>query len=181
MPYELILACEAGFWVALLAGLACRYLLHWNRVSKICLICVPLIDIALLTFTVLDLRSGTTATFAHGLATAYVGFTVAFGPTMIAWTDQRFAHRFGGGPPPTRPPSRGWANVRYELKLWARCILAGAITYVLLFAMIALVDQPSKTEELEGWYAAPPGIALFWFIFGPLWSLVFFKRASKIA
>ena len=66
-----------------------------------------MIDVALLAFTVLDLRSGTVATFAHGLATAYVGFTVAFGPIMVSWADQRFGYRFGGGPPPSKPPSPG--------------------------------------------------------------------------
>jgi hypothetical protein len=177
--YVLIVGCEIAFWLALLAGLACRYLLRWRRVSSFFLLCVPLIDVALLAFTVVDLRSGTTATFAHGLATAYVGFTVAFGPAMIRWTDQRFAHRFGDGPPPSRPPSRGWAGVRYELKLWGLCLFAICVTYILLFAVLAFVDQPSKTQALEIWYRIPIGTAVFWFLFGPLWSLVFFKRESK--
>lgn len=68
--------------------------------------------------TVMDLNNGASATFAHGLATAYVGFTVAFGSTMIRWADQRFAHGFGGGPPPSKPPSHGWASVLYEVQLW---------------------------------------------------------------
>jgi hypothetical protein len=177
--YALIVGCEVAFWVALFSGLASRYLLHWSRVSWFFLLCVPLIDVALLMFTVLDLRSGTIATFAHGLATAYVGFTVAFGPIVISWTDQRFAHRFGGGPAPSRPPSRGWASVLYELKLWARCLLAVCIIYLLLFAVIAFVDEPSRTQALEIWYRIPIGTTIFWFIFGPLWQLVFFKRESN--
>ena len=177
--YVLIVGCEAAFWVALFAGFACRYLLKWNRISRILLLSVPLIDLALLAFTVFDLRRGTTATFAHGLATAYVGFTVAFGPMIVSWTDERFAHRFGGGPPPARAPSSGWASVRYELKLWVRCLVAVLITYVLLAAMIALVARPENTGRLQVWYHIPIGMAFFWFIFGPLWSLVFFKRASR--
>jgi len=176
--YALIVGCEVAFWVALFSGLACRYLLHWNRVSAFLLLCVPLIDVALLAFTVLDLRSGTVATFAHGLATAYVGFTVAFGPIVISWADQQFAHRFGGGPPPPKPP-QGWASVVHELKLWARCLLAVIIIYVLLTAIIAFVDQPGTTQALAIWYRIPLGTAFFWFIFGPLWQLVFFKRESN--
>jgi hypothetical protein len=130
--YALIVGCEVAFWVALFSGLAFRYVLRWGRVSSFVLWCVPLIDVTLLAFTVLDLRSGTVATFAHGLATAYVGFTVAFGPITISWADQRFGHKFGGGPPPSKPPSRGWASVLYELKLWARCLLAIFIIYLLL-------------------------------------------------
>lgn len=177
--YALIVGCEVAFWVALLAGLALRYVLHRSRASALVLWCVPLIDVALLAFTVLDLRSGTVATFAHGLATAYVGFTVAFGPVFIRWADQWFAHKFGGGPLPSKAPYRGWASVLYELKLWARCLVAVFITYLLLSAAIALVDEPGRTQALQIWYRIPLGTAFFWFIFGPLWQLVFFKRAPK--
>jgi hypothetical protein len=177
--YALIVGCEVAFWVALFSGLAFRYVLRWGRVSSFVLWCVPLIDVTLLAFTVLDLRSGTVATFAHGLATAYVGFTVAFGPITISWADQRFGHKFGGGPPPSKPPSRGWASVLYELKLWARCLLAIFIIYLLLFAVTTFVDQPSRTQALEIWYLIPLGTAFFWFVFGPLWQLIFFKRESN--
>jgi len=177
--YALIVGCEIAFWIALLSGLACRYVLRWSRVSAALLWSVPLIDLVLLVFTVLDLRSGTNATFAHGLATAYVGFTVAFGPMFVTWADQEFAHRFGGGPPPSKPPSRGWASVRYELKLWARCLLAVGILYILLSAVIVFVDQPSRTQALEIWYRIPMGTVVVWFILGPLWQLVFFERESR--
>lgn len=176
--YVLIIGCEAAFWVVLLAGLAARYVLQWPRVSSILLISVPLVDLALLAFTVVDLNNGATATFAHGLATAYVGFTVAFGSTVIRWTDRHFAHRFAGGPPPPKPPV-GWASVRYELQLWGLCILAACIIYILLIGMIGLVDQPARTEALNLWFRIPLGSVFFWFVFGPLWSLVFFKRAPS--
>jgi hypothetical protein len=174
--YILIVGCEAAFWVVLFFGLAARYVLQWDRLSWILLLCVPLIDLALLAFTVMDLNNGASATFAHGLATAYVGFTVAFGSTMIRWADQRFAHSFGAGPPPLKPPSHGWASVLYELQLWGLCIFATCIIYILLVAVISFVDQPSKTEALNIWFRIPLGTVFFWFVFGPLWSLVFFKR-----
>ena len=179
--YISIVACEIAFWVMLVAGLAFRYLLRWRLVSTFLLVCVPLIDVALLVFTFIDLRSGTTATFAHGLAAAYVGFTVAFGSSIIRWADERFAHRFAGGPPPSKTPEQGWAAVLYEFKLWARCLAAVAIIYVLLIAGIAFVDDASKTAELNIWFRLPLGTAFFWFIFGPLWSVVFFKPTSRAA
>jgi len=140
------------------------------------LLSLPGVDLLLLLFTALDLRSGTAATFAHGLATAYVGFTVAFGGVLVGWADQRFAHRFAGGPPPVASPTRGWPAVRYELGLWLRCIVAWVITIVLLIGLIAYVDDEAQTRELESWFRIAFGSTFLWFVFGPLWRLVFFRR-----
>ncbi|HEX2897467.1 MAG TPA: hypothetical protein VHP63_05385, partial [candidate division Zixibacteria bacterium] len=89
----LIVGCEVGFWVALFSGLALRYLLKMKRAGAYLLASVPLIDLVLLVASVLDLRNGAVATFAHGLAAAYIGFTVAFGKLTIAWADKWFAHK----------------------------------------------------------------------------------------
>mgnify|MGYP003380973378 CR=1 FL=1 len=51
------------------------------------LLCLPLVDVLLLAFTAMDLRRGSTATFSHGLAAAYVGFTLAFGGMAVKWAD----------------------------------------------------------------------------------------------
>jgi hypothetical protein len=51
----------------------------------------------LLAATVVDLRSESVATFAHGLAAAYLGFSIAFGGVTIEWADGVFARRFTGG------------------------------------------------------------------------------------
>jgi hypothetical protein len=179
--YALIVGCEVAFWVLLFSGLAARYLLRRDRVSWFLLVCVPLTDLALLVFTVMDLKNGASATFAHGLATAYVGFTVAFGSTMIRWADQRFAYRYAGGPRPLSTPSHGWAAVMYEMKLWGLCILAICIIYILLIAIIGFLGAQGRTDSLNIWFRIPLGTAFFWFIFGPLWSLVFFKRAPPKA
>jgi hypothetical protein len=178
--YAMILVCEAAFWVVLCAGLAFRYIFRFRHASWFCLLSLPLIDIALLALTVLDLRRGAPATMAHGVATAYIGFTVAFGSTLIGWADRRFAQKFGGAPRSAPVPLWGWADVRHELGLWARCLLAVTIISTLLFAMITILDRPGQTQALEIWYRIPLGTAFFWFIFGPLWSLVFFKREPLI-
>ena len=175
--YWLIIACEAAFWVVLVAALAIRYLLQRPRLSRIFLWALPVVDLLLLIFTALDLRSGTVATFAHGLATAYVGFTLAFGGVLVTWADQRFAHRFAGGPAPVAAPDRGWAAVRYELGLWLRCIVAWVITLPLLVALIAYIDDQARTQALEAWFRYAFGSVILWFIFGPLWRLVFFRRS----
>jgi hypothetical protein len=177
--YGLIIGCEAAFWVLLVLALAARYLWKRDRLSRILLLSLPVVDFLLLIFTALDLRSGTVATHAHGLATAYVGFTIAFGSVAVKWADQRFAHRFANGPPPVRAPSRGMPALRYELALWVRCIVAWAITLALLVALIAYVDDEAITKGLNGWF----GIALIstvaWFVLGPVWSLFYLGSESS--
>ena len=171
--YWLIVGCEVAFWVVLLLGLAARYLLRRRTLSRLLLLSLPLLDLALLAFTALDLRSGAQATFAHGLAAAYVGFTVGFGGLTVAWADRHFAHRFAGAPAPPKAPTRGWPALRYELVLWARCLIAVAITLVLIAALIALVGDDTATQALREWFWIAIGCAFFWFIFGPLWTLLF--------
>lgn len=171
--YWLIVGCETAFWVVLFLGMAARYLLQRKILSHILLLSLPLLDVALLGFTALDLRSGTPATFAHGLAAAYVGFTVAFGGIAVAWADQRFAHRFAGAPAPTKAATRGWLALRYELLLWARCLVAVAITLVLLAALIVFVNDETAAEPLREWFPISIGCAVVWFIFGPMWTLLF--------
>src|SRR5215813_11115023 len=106
-----IVGGEIAFWVVLGAGLAARYLLRWRRVSTVLLIGVPLVDVVIFVATAVDLARGATADFSHGLAAAYIGFSVAFGPGLVRWADQRFAHRFAGGPPPWKPPKGGRARM----------------------------------------------------------------------
>ena len=147
--YLLIIGCEVAFWLVLLLSLAVRYLLRREVLSRWLLISLPLVDILLLVFTTLDLRSGVTATFAHGLAAAYVGFTIAFGSVAVQWADAHFAHRFASGPAPPKAPSSGWAGVQFELKLWLRCVVACVILVLLIDALIALVANNAATAPLE--------------------------------
>ena len=121
--YVLIVACEVGFWVVLLAVLATRYLLAKERLSRALLLCLPLVDVLLLAFTAMDLRHGSAGTFEHGLAAAYVGFTLAFGGMAVKWADAHFAHRFAAGAVPAKAPCGGWQAVRYDFNLWGRCIM----------------------------------------------------------
>ena len=171
--YWLIIGCEVAFWVLLFLGLAARYFLQRKDLGRLLLLSLPVVDLVLLLVTVLDLRAGTPATFAHGLAAAYVGFTVAFGGIAVSWADMRFAHWFMGRPAPAGPPERGWPALRYDLLLWGRCLVAVATTLALLVLMIALVHDASATEALRGWFRIAIGCAFFWFLFGPLWTLVF--------
>ncbi|MBO4209868.1 hypothetical protein [Micromonospora echinofusca] len=179
MLLALIAACEIGFWVLLGAGLVARYPLRRPRLGAVLLIGVPLVDLVLLVATVVDLRRGATATFAHGLAAAYLGFSVAFGHSMVSWADQRFAHRFAGGPPPVRPPRAGWARTRYEWREWGKGVVGWAVACGLLGAGILLVDDPVRSAELQAWVLRLTAAIVIWLVIFPLWETIFPRRSRR--
>ena len=150
MIYGVIVACEVGFWVVLLAGLVARYVLRRPRLGGALLVCVPLVDLALLVASMVDLRGGGEAGVGHGLAAVYLGVSVAWGHSMVRWADARFAHRFAGGPPSERPPGTGMEHARHERRQWARHLLAWAVGCALLLGGVALVGDAGRTEALWG-------------------------------
>jgi hypothetical protein len=176
MLIAIIVACEIGFWVVLAAGLVARYVLGRRRLGGILLACVPLVDVVLLVATVIDLSRGATADFSHGLAAAYLGVSVAFGPSMVRWADQRFAHRFAGGPPPWRPPRGGRERARHEWREFGKAALAWAVSCALLLAAILIVGDPDRTEALEGWIARLSLIVAIWALWPITHTLTTLKR-----
>ena len=169
MLVALIIACEVAFWVVLGLGLLVRYALRWRRVSTVLLWSVPLIDLVLLVATVLDLRRGATADWSHGLAAAYIGFSVAFGHDMMRWADQRYAHRFAGGPPPWKPPRYGRAKIRYEWVTWLKAAGGWAVACGLLGLGILYVDDPARTEQLWQWMGRLTVVIVVWLVGWPVW------------
>lgn len=169
--YVLIVSCEVAFWLVLLASLATRYLLRREALSRWLLYALPLVDLLLVGFTALDLKAGTVATTAHGLAAAYVGFTLAFGSVAIRWADAQFAFRFAGGPAPS-PAAAGWAAVRFDLELWLRCIVAWIIAFALIELLVVWVGNTAVTQPLYAWHKHGFGCVVLWLVFGPIWSLL---------
>lgn len=147
-----ILGCEVAFWVVLALGLFARYVLHRPRLGIVLLICVPLVDVALLVATALHLRAGATADWSHGLAALYLGFSVAYGHYMVAWADRWAAYRFAGGPRPVKLYGRDHAV--WAARDLARAVLAGAIAAGLLWLGIWFVDDPARTAALTSWFGS---------------------------
>lgn len=169
----LIVACEVGFWILLAAGLVARYALRLRRTGVVLLAATPVVDVVLLAAAVVDLRGGGTATTAHGLGAAYLGFSVAFGHTLIRWADQRVAHRFAGGPPPYKPPKRGPERIRHEWREWRKCLLACAIAVVVLCLLSFVVGGPEQTGVLwRQWIPRMGIICAIWLATGPVWSVI---------
>ncbi len=144
-----IVACEIGFWVLLVAGLAARYLLKARALSAVLLVSVPLVDVALLAFSVIDLRRGGEAGVGHALAAVYLGVSVAFGHRMVRWADERFAYRFAGGPPPAGPPAKGTRErAVHERRSWVRHLVAYGIAVLILGLFTLLIGDADRSAAL---------------------------------
>ena len=133
MIYSVILACEIGFWVAIVLGLAARYLLRRPVLGAGLLVMAPVLDLVLLVATALHLRSGAEPGAAHALAAIYLGFSIAYGHAMIRWADVRFAHRFAGGPPPVK--KYGAAQARASWLDVGRTGLAAVIAVTVMLGL----------------------------------------------
>ncbi|MEU6754809.1 hypothetical protein [Streptomyces sp. NPDC046685] len=150
MIVALIIACEVGFWVLLAAGLALRYLARMPRLGAAVLLCEPLMELALLVVTTLDLKNGAEPDWKHGLAALYIGYTVAYGHYTITWLDSHAAYRLAGGP---KPAGAGYGKVRavHEWKLWGRTVVAAAVALGLLQAAIWYVGDAGDVASLKAW------------------------------
>lgn len=170
MILGLIIACEIGFWVAIVAGLSARYLARKPRLGAVLLAMAPVVDLILLIAVAIDLRAGASATFAHALAALYIGISIAYGHSMIRWADVRFAHRFSDGPAPTKRYGR-----EYTAACWKDVVktgLAGLIAGAILLGLIAWVGAPERTEALSGilpLLAVVLGIEILWAVSYTVW------------
>lgn len=175
MLVAVIVACEIGFWVVLGSGLVARYLLGRRRLGAVLLALAPVVDLVLLVATVVDLSRGATATFAHGLAAAYIGFSVAFGHSTIRWADARFAHRFAGGPAPPRRPRHGRARARHEWREFGKAVVAWAVSCGLLVTAIAVVGEGDRTQALSEWLLRLTIVLAIW----SLWPITYTVWPAK--
>ena len=148
MLIALVVVAEVAFWLILFSGLAIRYPLRRPRLGLVLLVATPLVDLALLAATTLDLRRGGEAALPHGLAAVYLGVSAAWGRRMIDWADARFAHRFAGGPPPERPPRTGRRHAARERREWLRHLTAWATGTALLGLGVLVVGDLERTEAL---------------------------------
>ncbi|WP_424216898.1 hypothetical protein ACN20G_32895 (plasmid) [Streptomyces sp. BI20] len=150
MVVALIIACEVGFWVLLALGLGLRYVARMPRLGAAVLLLEPLLELTLLVVSVIDLRGGAEPSWRHGLAAAYIGYTVAYGKYTIDWLDGHAAYRFGGGP---KPPGSSYGRERavHEWKLWGRTLIAAVVAWGLLQGAVWFVGDAGDTTALRSW------------------------------
>ncbi len=148
MLIAIIISCEIMFWVFVILGLVFRYVLRKKLTGKILLYCTPLIDLALLAFTIINIKNGVEVSFIHGLAAIYIGISIAFGKQMISWADKRFAYRFAHGQKPEK--TYGKEHARNERIGWLRHLLAWTIGSIILFGFHLYVNDADRTGILIG-------------------------------
>lgn len=157
MVVAAIIACEIGFWVLLGTGLLVRYLLGLRRLGMVLLVGVPVLDVALLMLTVAHLRGGAEPAPAHSLAALYLGFTVAFGASVVRWADAHAWHRLADGPPPPSPaPTGSHDRMREEWRAFGYAALGAAITAAILLGLVALTPSDTRWALLR----PLPGVGL---------------------
>lgn len=144
-----ILGAELSFWIVLGLALGCRYLLRFRRLSTILLLCLPVIDLCLLIFVTVDLAHGTPPRQSHAFAASYLGFTVAFGHSITCWADQRFAHRFAGGPPPHRLRKGTGEYVRHLWAEWFKVVLAVGLSAMILLGLATVICRQPLPDSLD--------------------------------
>lgn len=145
----MIVACEIAFWIVIVSGLFVRYVFKRNKLGLFLLALTPVIDLILIVITSIDLYRGAVATQAHGIAAVYIGVSIAFGKSMIEWTDERFQYYLmKKGPKPKKRFGMDYA--KHYVKGWLRHVVAYAIGAVFLAGMIYLIQDPSRTEVLSG-------------------------------
>ncbi len=158
MVVTAILVCEVLFWVLLLGGLGARYLLGLRRLSTLLLLMVPVLDAVLLLVVAWHLGSGGRADAGHGIGALYLGFTVAYGHSVVSWADARFAHRFAGAPPPPERPRSGLPAVRHEAAAWLRGMAGAGLSAAVLAGLVWFVGDAERTAALLRFF---PPLAVF--------------------
>jgi hypothetical protein len=157
----------------LAAGLLVRYGLNRQGLGAALLLAVPLVDVALLVVTFLDLRSGAVPNVTHGLAAVYLGFSVAFGHDLVRWADVRVAHRFRGGPPPPPvPPSGTRARLRKEWRDFLLALLGAGLTAGVLAGLAASTAPGTDDAPMLTVLSGMLKVLGIWFLGWPLWETV---------
>ncbi|MCX2839855.1 hypothetical protein [Cytobacillus gottheilii] len=145
----MIIFCEVMFWVVILLGLVTRYIFKRKSLGLFLLALTPVIDVILLLTAGFDLYQGESATLAHAIAAVYIGVSLSFGKSMIAWADQRFQYYVTkqGEKPRKR---YGMDYAKHYLKSWVRHLLAYLIGVGILMGLIFWIGDPARTEALLG-------------------------------
>lgn len=147
-----IIIAEIAFWLCLFGGMILRYAIKLPKAGIALLAATPLIDFALLVYTFWSLADMNYANFFHGFGAFYVVFSIIFGKDLI----QAMDHRWRGS---SDISGKGFS--RSSRDNLVRCVVACAITIVILLAMIAVTGLEGSFWLIY-WIIAVAFMPLFW-------------------
>jgi len=143
----LIIGCEIAFWVFVILGLFTRYILQKKKLGLLFLAMSPVVDLVLLVASGYDLVRGGTANYPHALAAVYIGISVGFGKSMIAWADGKFQEKVLGRKIP-KDELYGLAFAKKYARGWLRHILAYVVGGGLIAAIVFWVGDLERTKAM---------------------------------
>ncbi|GLC88973.1 hypothetical protein [Lysinibacillus piscis] len=141
-----IITAEIAFWIVIIFGLISRYAFKMPKLSIFFFALTPVIDLLLIILTIVDLKRGTPAAISHGIAAIYIGVSIAYGKTMIAWADDKFQQWFLKKPKKIR--LTGKEKALHEMNMLARHIIAFVIGACALYGMVILVGTNTDATPL---------------------------------
>lgn len=143
----LIIACEIGFWVFISLGLTTRYVFKKKKLGLVFLALTPVVDLVLLIVTSYDLYRGAVATTAHGIAAVYLGFSLAFGKSLIQKTDELFQYYvMKTGPKPIK--LYGVEYAKNYLRNWLRHLVAYIFGASLIGIIYLIVNDLERIHTM---------------------------------
>lgn len=142
-----IITAEIAFWIVIIVGLICRYVFKMPKLSIFFFALTPVIDLLLVLLTAMDLKAGTPASTAHGIAAIYIGVSIAYGKTMIAWADVKFQQWILKASI-EKETLTGMAKGKHEMNMLGRHIVAYIIGTGLLYAMTLFIGSNTDTSPL---------------------------------
>lgn len=161
-----IIAAEVLFWVFLVGGLLVRYALGWKTAGISMLVLTPVIDLFLIGMTYFDLSGGGESRFVHGLSAFYVGFSLTFGPSIIAAMDKKFSARYSANDANERAKNNKPSYAEH-LQSWKKACIAGAITLALLAVGLFIAGFSNSFWILYWMIVVVFTVGSWWFI-GPM-------------
>ncbi|SHF42444.1 hypothetical protein [Streptoalloteichus hindustanus] len=151
MFLAVVIGCEVGFWVLLLAGLLTRYLLRAPRVGAALLLLAAGTQVVLLVTGAVDLAGGSTASIAHVIAAVAVAIAAVSGRHHLHTADRWVRRRLGRDQEAPAPPLPPRAHARQKRRDFALRAAEWAVAMALLTGGAALADfDQARSAALFG-------------------------------
>lgn len=155
----LIIICEILFWVFALLGICFKTIFKMPKLGKFFLILIPIDDVLLIIFNIVSLLMDEPFSYSHSLSGIYLGVTLAFGESIIAWLDDKINKV-------KKNKKKDYAYEMFYFKKWLLSILIYLVVMGIFYIILFINGKPYNTfEALSGLVI----VTVIWYVTGPLW------------